>query len=35
MLPLWVRVGLGAMAMKGYSAIPKAPALQEPYHEIV
>ena len=27
MLPLWVRVDLGAMAMKGYFAFPKAPEL--------
>ena len=25
----------GAMAMKGYSAFPKAPALLEPHHQIV
>ena len=31
-LPLQARVGLGAMAMKGYSAFPKAPALLEPHH---
>ena len=35
MLPLQARVDLGAMAMKGYSAFPKAPALLEPYHQIV
>ena len=35
MLPLWARVDLGAMAMKGYSALPKAPAILEPYHQIV
>ena len=29
-LPLGARVDLGAMAMNGYSALPKAPALQEP-----
>ena len=29
MLPLRDRVDLGAMAMKGYSAFPKAPALLE------
>ena len=29
------RVDLGAMAMKGYSAFPKAPALLEPHHQIV
>ena len=32
-LPL--RVDLGAMAMKGYSASPKAPALLEPHHQII
>ena len=26
---------LGALAMKGYSAFSKAPALLEPYHQIV
>ena len=31
MLPLQARVDLGAMAMKGYSAFPKAPALLEPF----
>ena len=35
MLPLHARVDLGAMAMKGYSAFPKAPALLEPHHQIV
>ena len=34
-LPLRARVDLGAMAMKGYSAFPKAPALLEPHHQIV
>ena len=29
------KVDLGAMAMKGYSAFPKAPALLEPHHHIV
>ena len=33
--PLEVRVDLGAMAMKGYSAFTKAPVLQEPHHQIV
>ena len=28
------RVDLGAMAIKGYSAFPKAPALLEPHHQI-
>ena len=32
LLPLWPRVDLGAMAIKGYSAFPKAPALLEPHH---
>ena len=35
MLPLQFKVYLGAMAMKGYSAFPKAPALLEPHHQIV
>ena len=34
-LPLWARVDLGAMVMKGYSAFSKAPALLEPHHQIV
>ena len=34
-LPFWARVGLGAMAMKGYSALPRAPALLETHHWIV
>ena len=33
--PLQVKVGLGVMLMKGYSAFPKAPALLEPHHQIV
>ena len=35
MLPLWARVDLGAVAMKGYSTFPKAPALLEPRHHLV
>ena len=35
MLPLRVRVDLGAIAMKGYSAFPNAPALLEPHHQII
>ncbi len=35
MLPLQVRVDLGAMAMKEYSAFPKAPAFLEPRPQIV
>ena len=35
MLPLPARVDLGVMAMKGYSAFPKAPALLELHHQIV
>ena len=31
MLPFRARVDIGAMAMKGYSAFPKAPALLEPH----
>ena len=34
-LSLRARVDLGAMAMKGYSTFPKAPALLEPNHQIV
>ena len=34
MLPRRARVDLGAMAIKGYSAFPKAPALLEPHHLI-
>ena len=34
-LPLQARMDLGALAMKGYSTFPKAPALQEPRHQIV
>ena len=35
MLPLRARVDLGAMARKGYSAFPKAPALLALHHQIV
>ena len=35
MLPLQVRVDLGVMVMKRYSAFPKAPALLEPHHQMV
>ena len=34
-LPRQARVDLGAMAVKGYSAFPKVPALLEPHHQIV
>ena len=34
-LPLRTTVDLGARAMKGYSAFPKAPASLEPPHQIV
>ena len=34
-LLLRTRVGLELMAMKGYSAFPKAPAFLEPLHQIV
>ena len=34
-LPLQSRVDLGVMAMKGYSAFPKAPAFLEPHCQIV
>ena len=33
-LPLQVRVDLGEMVMKGYSAFPKTPVLLEPHHQI-
>ena len=32
MLLLQARVDMGAMAIKGYSYLPKAPALLEPHH---
>ena len=35
MLPLRARVDLGAMAMKGYFAFPKASPLLEPHQQIV
>ena len=35
MLPCRARVDLGAMAIKGYPAFLKAPALLEPHHQIV
>ena len=35
MLPLLARVDQGVMAIKEYSAFPKAPALLEPHHQIV
>ena len=35
MLPLLVRVDRGVIAMKGYSAFPKAPAFLELNHHIV
>ena len=34
-LPLRSRAGMGAMAMKRYSAFPKALALREPHHQMV
>ena len=34
-LPLRVRVDLGTMALKGYSAFPKTPVLLEPHDKIV
>ena len=33
--PFRARVGLGAMAVKGYSAFPSAPASLEPHHQII
>ncbi len=35
MLPLWVKVDLGAMAVKEYFTLPKALALLEPPYQIV
>ena len=35
MLSHGVRVDLGVMLIKGYSAFPKAPTLLEPHHQIV
>ena len=35
MITLQARVDLGAMAMKGYSTFPKAPALREPHNQII
>ena len=34
-LPLRGKVDLGVMAMKGYSAFPKAPVFVEPHHQII
>ena len=34
-LPFWARVYLGAMAMKVYSASPKAPVLLKHHYHIV
>ena len=34
MVPLRARVDVGVMAIKEYSAFPKAPALLEPHHQI-
>ena len=35
MRPLQARVDLGVIAIKMYSAFPKAPALLEPHHQII
>ena len=35
MLPLWARVDLGVMAIKGHFAFLKTPALLEPHHQII
>ena len=35
MLPLQAKVDLGAMAVKEYSAFPKASALLEPHYQII
>ena len=34
-LPIRARVDLRVVAMKGYSAFPKAPVLMEPHHQII
>ena len=34
-LPLQAKVNLGLVAIKRYSAFPKAPALLRPHHQIV
>ena len=34
MLPLQIRVDQGALAMNGYSVVPKAPALVESHYHI-
>ena len=34
MIPPWARVDLGVMAIKKYSAFPKALALLEPHHQM-
>ena len=34
-LPFRARVDLGAMAIKGCSAFPKAPVSREPHHQII
>ena len=34
-LPFRASVDQGAMALKGYSTFPKAPASLEPHHQIV
>ena len=34
MLPLRVRMDLGAVAIKGYPVFPKAPALRKPHHQL-
>ena len=34
MVPLWARVDLGTMAMKGCSALPKASVSLEPHDQI-
>ena len=35
MLPLWARVNLGAVAIKGSSAFPKAPGLLDPLFSVI
>ena len=33
-LPLWLRVDLGANTMMGYSASPQTPSLLEPHYQV-
>ena len=35
MLPIWITVDLGVMAMKRYSAFPKTPGLEPHHHPLM